>query len=145
VLEGSVIEKAEIDRKSEDLGVHVSDVQRDYVFGWLLAGLFQPDNALQDLLILKGGNALRMAYFENARFSNDLDFSTETEIEEDILRDSVKQACCFARERSGVEFLPEQTRIGERDVVDKESTLYEVRVYFRSFYGEEEFAHERVG
>jgi len=50
-----VIEKSEIDEKAEELEVHTSNVQRDYVFGWLLAGLFQPDNALTNRLILKGG------------------------------------------------------------------------------------------
>jgi predicted nucleotidyltransferase component of viral defense system len=133
-----VIDKEEIDRKSEELGVHVSNVQRDYVFGWLLAGLFQADNPLHRLLILKGGNAFRKAYFENARFSNDLDFSTQTELDEHLLRDAVKQTCLFARERSGVDFLVDSSRIGARHVAEEESKLYEARVYFKGFYGEED-------
>ncbi|MHB1141657.1 MAG: nucleotidyl transferase AbiEii/AbiGii toxin family protein [Sulfuricaulis sp.] len=133
-----MINKDEIEQKSEQLGVHVSNVQRDYVFGWLLAGLFQQDNPLRDLLILKGGNAFRKAYFENARFSNDLDFSTEVELSEEILRDGVSQACVFAKASSGVEFLIDQSRIGTRSLAQEESTLYEARVYFKSFYGEED-------
>ena len=81
-----MIEQVEIDTKSEELGVHVSSVQRDYVFGWVLAGLFEPTNPLARRLSLKGGNAFRKAYFENARYSNDLDFSTQTELTEDELR-----------------------------------------------------------
>lgn len=133
-----MIDKAEIDQKSEELGVHVSNVQRDYVFGWLLAGLFEPSNPLNRQLILKGGNAFRKAYFEHARFSNDLDFSTQVELDENVLRNSVKQACLFAKERSGVEFLPDESRIGARDIAEEESKLYEARVYFKSFYGEED-------
>jgi len=34
-----MINKQEIDRKADELGVHAANVQRDYVFGWLLAGL----------------------------------------------------------------------------------------------------------
>jgi hypothetical protein len=34
-----MIDRPEIDAKAEELGVHVANVQRDYVFGWLLAGL----------------------------------------------------------------------------------------------------------
>jgi len=132
-----MIEKAEIDHKSEELGVHVSNVQRDYVFGWLLAGLFQSDNQLQNKLILKGGNAFRKAYFENARFSNDLDFSTQVELNDSILKESIKKACCFANKLSGVRFLPDDSRIGQRDFADEDSKLYEARVYFKSFYGEE--------
>jgi hypothetical protein len=36
-----MIDKAEIDTKADELGVHTSNVQRDYVFGWLLAGVYQ--------------------------------------------------------------------------------------------------------
>lgn len=134
-----MIHKEEIDRTSEELGVHVSNVQRDYVFGWLLTGLFQSGNPLQRLLILKGGNAFRKAYFENARFSNDLDFSTQMELDERLLRDAVKQACLFAKERSGVQFLADDSRIGVKNIAEEESKLYEARIYFKSFYGEEEF------
>lgn len=132
-----MIDKGEIDSKSEELGVHVSNVQRDYVFGWLLSGLFQPDNPLRDRLVLKGGNAFRKAYFENARFSNDLDFSTEVELPENVLRDGVTHACAYAKAGSGVEFLVDQSRLGTRSLAEEESTLYEARVYFKSFYGEE--------
>jgi len=37
-----MIDKQEIDTKSDELGVHVANVQRDYVFAWLLAGLRRP-------------------------------------------------------------------------------------------------------
>lgn len=35
-----MIDRSEIDQKSVELGVHSSDVQRDYVFGWLLSGMY---------------------------------------------------------------------------------------------------------
>src|SRR5260370_837419 len=50
----TVIEKAEIEAKSDELGVHTSNVQRDYVFGWIIAGLYQQDNPLSRQVILKG-------------------------------------------------------------------------------------------
>ena len=52
-------DKKEIDGKADELGVHVANVQRDYVFGWLLAGLAQAENRLRPSLILKGGNCFR--------------------------------------------------------------------------------------
>jgi len=94
-----VIDKSEIDNKSSELGVHVSNVQRDYVFGWVLAGLYQPSNPLANDLILKGGNAFRKAYFEHARYSNDLDFSTLVEVEEEELRQAIEAACEYAATR----------------------------------------------
>jgi predicted nucleotidyltransferase component of viral defense system len=133
-----MIDKPEIDAKAQDLDVHVANVQRDYVFGWLLSGISQPHNPLQPLLILKGGNCFRKAYFENARFSNDLDFSTQTELNSSVFLQGLKQACVFASDKSGVEFLVDDSRVSERGLVDGESKIYEARVYFRSFYGQED-------
>src|SRR5580704_15187989 len=109
-----MIDRQEIDAKAGELGVHTSNVQRDYVFGWLLAGLAQAHNVLQPSLVLKGGNCFRKAYFEHARFSKDLDFSTQTELGADALVEGLSQACKFAGERSGVEFLVDQSRVSER-------------------------------
>jgi len=134
-----MIEKSEIDTKSEELGVHVSHVQRDYVFGWLLASLFESTNPLRDTLILKGGNCFRKAYFERARYSNDLDFSTEVPLEVTLLLDGLKLACQSAARRSGVEFLVEDSRVSEVSFADQETRMYDARVYFKSFYGEEDF------
>lgn len=61
-------------------------MQRDYVFGWLLSGIYQTDNPLHRLLVLKGGNCFRKAYFEHTRYSNDLDFSSQVRVEPDTLQ-----------------------------------------------------------
>ena len=44
----------------------------------------------------------------------------------------------FAGEKSGVEFLVDQSRVSERSLADDEARIYEARVYFKSFYGEED-------
>jgi predicted nucleotidyltransferase component of viral defense system len=133
-----MIDRPEIDGKAQELGVHVANVQRDYVFGWLLSGIYRAENPLQALLILKGGNCFRKAYFEHARFSNDLDFSTQTELGVELLLRGLKQTCEFARDKSGVEFLINESRVSERSLADGESHIYEARIYFKSFYGEED-------
>jgi predicted nucleotidyltransferase component of viral defense system len=133
-----MIEKLEIDAKADELGVHAANVQRDYVFGWLLAALAQPENLLRPLLILKGGNCFRKAYFEHARFSNDLDFSTQTELDAPTLLQGLSQACTYASERSGVQYLIDDSRVSARRLADSESKIYDARVYFKSFYGEED-------
>ena len=48
------------------------------------------------------------------------------------------QACRVAGEKSGVEFLGDQSRVCERSLADDEAKIYEARVYFKSFYGEED-------
>lgn len=133
-----MIDKAEIEAKAEELSVHVANVQRDYVFGWLLSGIYQADNSLHDILVLKGGNCFRKAYFEHARYSNDLDFSTQTELDLDLLLRELKKACLFAGDQSGVVYLVDESRLSKKNLADKESQIYEARIYFKSFYGEED-------
>lgn len=118
-----MIDKPEIDAKAEELGVHAANVQRDYVFGWLLCSVYRADNPLRPLLVLKGGNCFRKAYFEHARFSNDLDFSTQTELDVELLLRGLKQACAVAGESSGVEFLIDDSRVSEKRLADSESLL----------------------
>ena len=139
-----MIEKREIDAKAEELGVHRSNVQRDYAFGWLLSAFYQPGNPLRQLLILKGGNCFRKAYFEHARYSNDLDFSTQSEAASELLLTGIKQACAHARSRSGVDFLVDESRVIEKNMSDGNSRMFEARVYFKSFYGDDEDLRLRV-
>jgi len=74
--------------KSKEFEIHPSNVERDYVFGLLLFGLFT-QSTLKDSLFLKGGNALRKGYFANTRFSSDLDFGIPGDIAQQRLLDEI--------------------------------------------------------
>ena len=69
-----MISKAEILSISQQtsLGQHV--VEKDYVLGWILAGIYQHD-ALAPNWLFKGGTCLKKCFFETYRFSEDLDFT----------------------------------------------------------------------
>jgi len=134
-----MIKKDEIDTKSQELRVNTSDVQRDYVFGWLLSGIYHNDNALKDQLILKGGNGFRKAYFEHARYSNDLDFSTQREVNPDQLGIEIDKACKYAADMTGINFALEENKVALKRGADEENKTYEARVYFKGFYGEEHY------
>jgi predicted nucleotidyltransferase component of viral defense system len=134
-----MINKSEIDTKAEELGVNTSDIQRDYVFGWLLSGIHRASNELSSTLILKGGNAFRKAYFEYSRYSNDLDFSTQTEIDANVLKSELNQVCEYVSEKTGIKFALDENRVELKRLIDAESKLYEARVYFKGFYGEERY------
>ncbi len=49
-------------------------IEKDYVLGWLLAGIAR-EPALADTWVFKGGTCLRKCFYETYRFSEDLDFT----------------------------------------------------------------------
>jgi hypothetical protein len=60
--------------REEKLAVGV--VEKDYVLTWLLKGVYLVNSDLRNNFVLKGGTAIRKAYFPQTwRFSEDLDFS----------------------------------------------------------------------
>ena len=131
-----MIDRDEIDEKAAEYEIHTTNVQRDYVFGWMLCAIYN-NPYLAELLILKGGNCFRKVYFPNTRFSNDLDFATQSAIQAERLASELNECCRFAQDRAGVVFETDKTRVEEDRVIDKETTVWKVRLYFKDFYGEE--------
>ena len=129
-----MITKDEIQAKSLEFGIHQANVQRDYVFGWLLHGLYTA-TALRDVLVLKGGNCFRKGYFPTTRFSHDLDFSTTDAVDPDLLTVEFNKACAFAEERSGVHFDLDRTRVQVQGELTRNQRIFDVRVYFKDFFG----------
>lgn len=133
-----MIDEGEIKQKAQEFQIHTSNLQRDYVFGWLLSGIYS-QSKLGEKLILKGGNALRKAYLKNTRFSKDLDFSVLDVVDPQILSQELNKICLYAQDRTGINFEFDKTNIREKPVFDKDQKqVYEARIYFKSFYGEEE-------
>lgn len=64
---------AQITRQAASDGVPAPTVERDYVLAHIVAALGAIDD--NHGLVFKGGTALRLCYFENYRYSADLDFS----------------------------------------------------------------------
>jgi len=133
-----MINHDEIDKKSQEFEIHPSNVERDYVFGWLLFGIFTV-SGLKETLFLKGGNALRKGYFQNTRFSKDLDFGIPGDIDKDILLQEINRVCEFVQEKAGIVFINADNKIEEKftatDVPIVGLRVYELRVYFKDFYG----------
>ena len=119
------------------LGVHASHVQRDYVHGWVLAGLFGQASPLGPELVLKGGNCLRKGYFEAGRYSADLDFSCGRHLGNEWLGRELNAVCAAITQNAAVEFDLDRTRVAEKRHLDGERVISEARLYFRDFYGEE--------
>src|SRR5260221_7128630 len=112
-----MISREEIESKSLEFGIHVANVQRDYVFGWLIVAVYTTTE-LKNALILKGGNCFRKAFFPNTRFSADLDFSTESGIDEAFVVAEFNKACLFVQEQTGVTFDVSRNQIRLQGHVD---------------------------
>lgn len=70
-----MIAKREILAAASATGLLPGVVEKDYVLGWLLAGIHaHPD--LRGAWVFKGGTCLKKCYFDDYRFSEDLEFTT---------------------------------------------------------------------
>ena len=68
-----MINRAQITRRSAEDEVPARTVERDYVLAHIIAAVSNIQE--ESGLIFKGGTALRLCYFEDYRYSADLDFS----------------------------------------------------------------------
>lgn len=133
-----MINRKEIEAKAKEFEIYHSNVERDYVFGWLIFGIFSV-SSLKDTIFLKGGNALRKGYFRNTRFSSDLDFGIPEDISAENLLVELNKICDFIEQRAGIVFVKDDNRVKEKFLPSEAPTpdlrVYEARIYFKDFYG----------
>ena len=99
-----MITKTEIMEFSREFSLRADIIEKDYVLGWVLAGIAS-QTALIDNLIFKGGTCLKKCYFETYRFSEDLDYTVidQQYIDEKILQDNFKKVAAWVGDASGIE------------------------------------------
>lgn len=76
-------------------------IERDYCLAWFLTSLGR--HQLRDYLAFKGGTALRRCWFENYRFSEDLDFSLIQPIELEVILAGPEEVFADMRGASGID------------------------------------------
>lgn len=69
-----MIPQAELLALRSEWQLRADVIEKDYVLGWLLAGIAN-EPELSQSWIFKGGTCLRKCYFETYRLSEDLDFT----------------------------------------------------------------------
>ena len=69
-----MIAKREILAIAQETSLTPHVVEKDYVLGWMLAGIYGHED-LAESWIFKGGTCLKKCFFETYRFSEDLDFT----------------------------------------------------------------------
>jgi hypothetical protein len=88
--EAIMISKTELQRLANREKIALGVLEKDYVLTEVLKSLSQVVS-LKDLLIFKGGTALRKVYFIDWRYSEDLDFTAKHEVKEEELRQSLDE------------------------------------------------------
>jgi len=110
-----MIRSQEIKEKARNYGVPISTIERDYVQNWLLKYIKNQD------IILKGGTGIKKVYFENYRFSDDLDFSLAHSMNDKNIFMCLSNAVDIARNEVGIRFKENikfsKTETGFRGVV----------------------------
>lgn len=69
-----MIKSGEIQTNARKFGVRDQQIEKDYILSWLLQGIAQHER-LSTVMVFKGGTVLKKVYFEDYRFSEDLDFT----------------------------------------------------------------------
>lgn len=85
-----MITRKEILKFSKEYGVPATTINKDYVLGHILSGIYN-NHYLKEKLIFKGGTCLRKCYFKNYRFSEDLDFTVIQKIDKKKLNFNFKK------------------------------------------------------
>lgn len=104
-----MITKQEIMDFAREFSLPVNTIEKDYVLGWLLAGIANHAE-LFSKWIFKGGTCLKKCYFETYRFSEDLDYTLTdaNQINEAFLVDCFKSIGQWIYETTGIE-IPEDS------------------------------------
>lgn len=80
-----MIKPGEIQNKAREAGVRDQQIEKDYILSWILQGIANHPK-LSGIIVFKGGTVLKKVYFEDYRFSEDLDF---TMLQNDITNEQI--------------------------------------------------------
>jgi predicted nucleotidyltransferase component of viral defense system len=89
---------------AREFGLVANVVEKDFVLGWLLAGIANHPE-LQSSWVFKGGTCLKKCYFETYRFSEDLDFTLidANQLNQDHLLPVFNEIAEWIYDQSGIE------------------------------------------
>jgi predicted nucleotidyltransferase component of viral defense system len=104
-----MIDKREILEHASALKLSPHVVEKDYVLGWILGGIYA-NAALVDSWVFKGGTCLKKCYFETYRFSEDLDFTLldANHLDETFLKRAFNEVIGWVAEQSGISMPEDQ-------------------------------------
>lgn len=115
-----MIKPGEIQKKANVSGVRDTQIEKDYILTWVLWGISQ-SKLLSSNLVFKGGTVLKKAYFDDYRFSEDLDFT--------LLDDAIDNETIFSSFVPVFEFIREEANIPLEIIKDHQHQSGSINFY----------------
>src|SRR5438876_4927741 len=125
-----MIDRREILEAASSFSLLPNVVEKDYVLGWILAGI-NANEELAEGWVFKGGTCLKKCFFETYRFSEDLDFTVTdaSQLNRDFLIDRFTQIAQWVYNETGIEIPAGQLRFDFDPGRDGKSC--QGRIYYR--------------
>jgi predicted nucleotidyltransferase component of viral defense system len=116
---------------SREWGLNANVIEKDYVLGWVLAGISNHAE-LGTEWVFKGGTCLKKCYFETYRFSEDLDFTITNpdHLNNDFLIEAFKEVSEWVYENTGNE-IPQDSFIFDIYTNPRGKTSVQGRISYR--------------
>ncbi len=126
-----MIDSQEVRERAADLSLRPEVIEKDYVLGWILAGI-AAHPGLDASWVFKGGTCLKKVHSETFRFSEDLDFTLEDASQQDEhhLRNAFAGVSAWVYENCGIELPAGQIRF-EVYTNPRGKKSVEGRLYYR--------------
>lgn len=103
-----MIKPGEIQQRAREVGVRDQQIEKDYMLSWILKGVSQHEQ-LSKIIVFKGGTVLKKIYFEDYRFSEDLDFT--------LLDNAITNEQIFTWFKEAFEYIRDEANI-PLDIID---------------------------
>jgi len=98
-----MIRPAEIQQKANKNAVRDTQIEKDYILSWIITGIAH-NELLSKILVFKGGTVLKKFYFENYRFSEDLDFTLISYIANHEIKAAFEKLFEYIKDEANISF-----------------------------------------
>ena len=115
-----MIRPAEIQKFARERSVKDTQIEKDYLLTWVLFGISK-NKRLSKVLAFKGGTVLKKVYFDEYRYSEDLDFT--------LVEDKLTNEEIFGDFREIFDFIKEEANIALEHKEDNEHESGSINFY----------------
>ena len=106
-----MIDRSEVLTIAGERDLRVDMIEKDYVLGWMLAGIFA-NPSLGSSWVFKGGTCIKKCFLETYRLSEDLDFTVEdaSQLDGEVLADAFQEIAEWMYDHSGIDISAQSPR-----------------------------------